>query len=83
MIYLFALVFYIQDTCNYKKEPQILTLKAGKYIIYCYRAQGGEGMNDGYLNSKGGKGAHVQGILNVTIEKNCFLCNCRWSRRRT
>ena len=77
MIYLFALVFYIQDTCNYKKEPQILTLKAQG------GEQGGEGMNDGYLNSKGGKGAHVQGILNVTIEKNCFLCNCRWSRRRT
>ena len=49
------------------------TIPPGKYLIECWGAQGGTGLNEGMHKTEGGKGSYASGILKVN-QKTALYC---------
>ena len=72
MLILFIIQAIIEDTSYTTPGSNSFSLKAGKYVITCYGAQGGRGYSDKKLYSYGGKGAKVSGTLVITGSERTF-----------
>ena len=64
-----------QYQCNSTTEckPIETILQPGKYLLECYGAQGGTGLENGSPNNEGGRGAYASGILHLKQTTTFYL----------
>lgn len=60
---------------DYSGQTEQFSLKASRYTIHCYGAQGGQTYKGGNYGAHGGYGAHVYGTLTVYGGNTQFYAN--------
>ena len=55
------------------ERPQSITLKPGTYLFECWGAQGGSGRCEGNIQTTGGKGAYVSGLIKLIKRRTFYI----------